>query len=211
MSDTNVKITTAVLVKSSFWYTLSNYLSRAMVFLTTPLFTRLLSQEEIGNFSVFASSQAILLIICGLENYSTINRARFDYQKQEDLDGYIISSLVMSILFTAFVFLIFLIFPSLYYQFFLLDRKYMFIMFAYLFATPSLWMFQAKQRIEYRYKLNAVITFALVFLSSGLAVALALLFDKERLFGRVFGQYILYTLVGIFFFIYLFYAKTVII
>ena len=194
-------VTTNTLIKSSFWYTVSNYLTKAMVFITTPLFTRILTPKEIGDFSVFASSQAILLIICGMESYSTINRARFDYQGEKELDGYITSALFLSTVFTAFVFSVFLIFPGLFYRFFVLDKKYMYIMFAYLFATPALWMFQAKQRIEYRYKLCAAITFALAILSSTLAVGLALVLKNDRLFGRVFGQYILNILVGIFFYL----------
>ena len=131
-------VTTNTLIKSSFWYTVSNYLTKAMVFITTPLFTRILTPKEIGDFSVFASSQAILLIICGMESYSTINRARFDYQGEKELDGYITSALFLSTVFTAFVFSVFLIFPRLFYRFFVLDKKYMYIMFAYLFFVRQL-------------------------------------------------------------------------
>ena len=196
------KATTAVLVKSSFWYTIAGFLSKAMVFLTTPLFTRLLSKEQYGDFTVFAAWQSIMVVICGLEVYATINRARFDYTTKEELDGYISSSLLLSTIFTAIVFLVYFLFPQVFHSVFLMEDKYLIQMFLYLFFFPAFAMFQAKQRIEYKYKLSASITFGLVIGSSILAVTLAILMPSNRLGGRIFGQYVLYIIAGMLFYAY---------
>lgn len=103
-----------LLLKSGFWYTVSNYLTRAMVFITMPLFTRLMTKEQYGDFSVFANLQAILLVICGLESYSTINRARFDFESKSEFDEYITSSLLLSSLFTMSLFMLYLLFPNFF-------------------------------------------------------------------------------------------------
>ena len=203
MADNGKKVeaTTGVLIKSSFWYTVSGFFSRAAVFLTTPLFTRLLTNEQYGNFTVFASWQVILLSICGLEVYATINRARFDYTTQDELNGYITTSLLLSTIFTAVVFALYLLFPALLQRVFLIDHKYMIFMFFYLLTYPAFGMFQAKQRIEYKYKLNAAITFAIVLGSTILSVLLAVLLEEDRLWGRIIGQYGLYIIAGLVFYI----------
>lgn len=193
--------TTGVLIKSSFWYTVSGFLSRAAVFLTTPLFTRLLTHEQYGNFTVFASWQVILLTICGLEVYATINRARFDFTGPKEFNSYITTSLLLSTIFTAIVFVLYLLFPAAFQRLFLIDHKYMIFMFLYLFTYPAFGMFQAKQRIEYKYKLNAAITFAVVMGSTVLSVLLAILLKEDRLWGRIIGQYGLYIIVGLAFYI----------
>lgn len=191
-----------VLLKSSIWYTISNFLTRAMAFITTPLFTRLLTKEQYGDFTVFASWQAILLIICGLEIYGTINRARFDYGQEDEFNGYISSCLSLSTGITAIVFILYLCFPHVFQQVLLLDRKFILVMFAYLFTYPAFAMFQAKQRVEYRYKLSAGLSFGLVISSSLFAVLLTILNTDDRLFGRVFGQYMLYAAAGLAFYVY---------
>lgn len=196
------KATTGLLVKSSFWYTLSGFLSKAMVFLTTPLFTRLLTKEQYGDFTVFASWQAIMLVVCGLETYATINKARFDFQAEKDFNAYISSSLILSTAFTALTLILYFIFPASFQRIFLLDKKYMVFMFMYIFTYPAFGMFQAKQRIEYKYKLSALISFILVIASSGLSILFAVMFDGDHLWGRVVGQYGLYIVTGIFFYLY---------
>ncbi len=188
------------LVKSGFWYTVSGFLTKAMVFITTPIFTRILTKEQYGDFSIFASWQSIFVIICGLEVYATLNVARFDYTKKEEYNAYISSCLLLSSSVTMFVFLLYLLFPDLFHRFFLLDRKYILMMFGYLFAFPAFEMFQTKQRLAYRYKLNAAIAFFLAISSSIFAVVLASVFSNDRLMGRIVGQYSLYIVAGIFFY-----------
>lgn len=195
------EINTKILLKSGFWYTAAFFFSRAMVFLTMPLFTRLLTNEEYGDFSIFANWQSILLIIFGLEIHSTINRARFDYKQPGELDEYISSSLVLCSLFTGTIFILYLIIPNLFDRLFLLDRKYMMIMFAYLFTYPAFAVFHAKQRVEYRYKLSTIIVFVILVLSYALAIVLTINLKSERLLGRIFGQYIFYIIAGILFYI----------
>lgn len=200
----NTEVTTATLVKSSFWYTLSGFLTRAMGFITVPIFTRLLTKEQVGDFTVYSSWQSILLIICGLEVYATINRARFDYKKEEEFNSYITSALVLSTAFTSVVLALYVLFPGLFYKVLLIDEKYMAMMFLYLLTYPAYGMFQAKQRIEYKYKLNAAIAFTIVVSSTLLAVLFVSVFKTDKLFGRIVGQYSLYIITGFVFYIYFF-------
>lgn len=196
------KLSTSLLVKSSFWYTLSGFLTRAISFITIPIFTRILSKEQIGDFSVFASWQAILLIICSIEVQNTVNKARFDFPEEHQLNAYVTSCLVLSTVLTAVVGGLYLLFPHLFYRVLLIDRKYMGILFLYLFTVPAFTMFHTVQRVKYRYKLSAGITLCVVLLSSVLAVLLAVSWTEDRLFGRIFGQYILHIVTGLLFYVY---------
>ena len=204
MSDgKNRTINGKILIKSSFWYIASNFLTRAVSFITIPIFTRLMTKQQYGDFSVFASWQSIFLIICGVEIYATLNRARFDYETDEELNGYITSCLVLSTLFTALIFTLYLLFQDFFAGLFLLDRKYIFIMFAYLFTQPVFLMFQAKQRVEYRYKFSAGLSFALLIISTAAAVGLVYSINEDRLLGRILGQYVPYIISG--FILYIFF------
>ena len=196
------KHSTKLLLKSSFWYILSSFLTKAMAFITTPIFTRIMPKADYGNFSVFANWQQVLVIICGVEVYSTLNRARFDFTEKRDLDGYITSSLTLSLIVTGVFFLAFMLLPDLFDKAFKIDRRYMYIMFGYLFAYPALSMFQTKQRIEYKYKLNAGLSFFLTIASSLLALVLVKNATTDKLYGRIFGQYTLSIVAGLIFLVY---------
>ena len=173
-----------------------------MAFLTMPFFTRILSNDQYGEFTTFATYLSTMLIICSLEVYSTINRARFDFTGEGELDGYITSSLLLSTLFTGFLFVLYLVFPSLFERFFLMEHRYFIIMFAYLLTYPAFAMFHAKQRIAYRYKLSATIAFSILIAAYILSFALTIKLEDDRLFGRIFGQNSLYILAGIVFYVY---------
>lgn len=196
----NDSINTRLLLKSSFWYTVSNFLTRAMAFITIPIFTRLMTKGEYGDFSVFAGWQSILLVICSVELYSTINRARFDYEGKR-LDSYISSCLLLGTVITSIFVVAYMVFPSFFDKLFLLDRKYIYIMFAYLYTQPAFQMFQAKQRIEYRYKLSAALSFIMIIVATSFSVGLVYSFNQDRLLGRIVGQYIPYVIIGIIFYI----------
>ena len=45
----------SVVAKAGLWYTVCNFMFRGMAFITTPIFTRLMSKTEGGEFSTFSS------------------------------------------------------------------------------------------------------------------------------------------------------------
>ena len=204
------KVNKRLLVKSGFWYTVSNFLTRAMVFITMPVFTRVMSKEEYGDFSVYSSWQTILVLICGIEIYSTLNSARFDFPNEKEFDGYITSALAMSAGFTAFMFVVYLAISSIFPSLFMMERKYMLVMFAYLFTYPAMEMFQSKQRITYKYKLSATISIVISIAAYVLALILVLMFKNDRLFGRIIGSFGLTIIAGFCFDLYFFSRSRVI-
>lgn len=192
-----------LLIKSSFWYVLSMFLTRSMAFITIPIFTRLMTKKDYGNFTVFATWQSILLIICSVDLYGTLNRARFDYPEKKDFRSYISSCLCLCTLITGTLFLAYIVFPHIFDRFFLLERRYMYIMFAYLFFVPAMNMFMTEQRINYRYKTSSALSIAATLSSPILGVALVVLMkDRDALLGRVIGQYCPYIILGIVFYAY---------
>lgn len=182
-------------LKSGFWYTVSNFLTRAIVFITTPVFARILTTSEFGDFHVYANWQSLLLIFCSLEFSLTINRARLDYDENE-LKNYIGNTLLVSGIITLVLFLIVMCFDGIRSKLLMLDREYVYVMFTYLFFYPAFELFQSEQRVKYNYRLSAALSFLSVLSGALLAVLGAFLF-KDRLLGRVVGQYLPVVLLGI--------------
>ena len=176
-----------------------------MAFITLPIFTRLMSKADYGDFSVYANWQQILVIVCGVEATATLNRARFDYQKKEEINGYITSCLFLSTVVSAAFIVLYLLFPDFFYKWFLIKKEYMMVMFAYLLAFPAFSMFIVKNRIEYKYRLSASISITITIVSSLIALIFVKEYASDRIFGRIIGQYSLSIIAGIVFYIYFLY------
>ena len=55
-----------------------------MAFISTPIFTLLLSKDEYGDYSNFVAWAGIIVIVATMDMHSTVNRARYDF---DNLDG----------------------------------------------------------------------------------------------------------------------------
>ena len=102
-------------LKAGFWYTISNFVAKGLVFLTTPIFTRLLSKTEFGIYSNFATWTNLLLVLTTLELYSTIARAKYDYE--ESMDQYISTIALSGTAFTMFCYAVVVVFMDFFFKF----------------------------------------------------------------------------------------------
>ncbi len=68
----NRAITASEPVKASFWFTICSIVNKCIQFITVPIFTRLLSTTEYGQYSIFVSWQSILIIFATLNLYSNV-------------------------------------------------------------------------------------------------------------------------------------------
>ena len=86
------------------------FVFRGMAFITTPVFTRLLTKGEYGDFSNFASWMSILVIITSCDLQTSIIRSKLEFE--DDIDSYIFSMLGLTTLITAFFYVVFLVFDD---------------------------------------------------------------------------------------------------
>ena len=173
--------------KAGFWYTVCNFLVKGLSFLTMPIFTRIMSSNEIGMFSNITSWFSILAIITTFEIYSSISIARFDFK--DDLDSYISSSLLLGTIITLIFYIIVLLFNNFFQELFMVDFLTLNLMFIYLLFYPSIQMYQMKYRILYSYKHTIIVSLLNAFLSTGFSIVLVLTM-KNKLFGRTLGYFI---------------------
>ena len=121
--------------KASIWFVICGMLQKGIVFITTPIFTRILSKEEFGTVNIYMSWMAIITIFATLELPTGVfNKAMLKYE--EDRDGYTSSSLVLASLSTIILFLIYLCFLKKINIFLGLDSAIVVLMFIDIFLQP---------------------------------------------------------------------------
>lgn len=185
-------------VKAGFWFTICSIINKCIQLITVPIFTRLLTPTEYGEYSVFISWQSILLIIATLNIHSNVfNNGLLKYEnKKEDF----LSSMQGL---TTFITIILMIFALLFKNFCVnligLPIELIMLLLLEILLTPGYELWAAKQRYDFKYKkvvlstlllllLNPVIGLILVFNSSqkGYARILSVLIVQIFIYGVLY-------------------------
>ena len=181
-------------LQSGVWYTISNFLVRGIGFITTPIFTRLLTQAEFGQFNNYTSWQSILIIFVTLNLESTLICAQFDYK--EKFDEYILSMLALSTASGCAWLAGILMFERQAEIIFGLDKCYVYAMLLYLLFLPAINLFQTRERLRFRYKSSVLVSLA-VSVGAALLSVILVLCMKNRLTGRIIGYVVPTVLIGL--------------
>lgn len=189
-----------VVAKAGLWYTVCTFAFKATAFLTTPFFARYMSKEELGGFTDFASVASILIVLTSFDLSQAIIRSKTEHE--DDIDSFIWSILSLSTLWTLFVYVTFMVFPSFFGNLLKMDWKYIHIMFWYALTAPPYTMLITKQRAFYKYKKFVVFT-GIMVVSGTLMSFLLVLLMQDKLAGRLIGYYAPYVVFGTVTFIYL--------
>lgn len=191
MSKENV----ASVAKIGIIYTISNMLVKGMAFLTTPIFARMLTKAEYGDFSNIASWANIISIVVTLQLYVSIVRAKYDYN--EKIEQYLSSILVLGNIITLVWWGIVELNISFFEGFFDMSRFYIRIIFIYAIFSPAMQILTYKSRIYSKYKAVVCFTWITLITSFGGSVLLVAIMEN-RLDGRTIGNYLLISVVDVF-------------
>lgn len=171
-------------IKSGIWFTASNFFMKAIGFITTPIFTRLMSKEEYGDFSTFQTWMMIMLYITSLNLEGSLIRACHDFK--DDINRYLLSMVSLSMLSTIIWWGMANIFCNQFCDILGVNQLYLNCMFAYLLFSPAINLFQNAERYKYNYKWTVVTSFSVSVGASLLSVVLVIIMQDQFL-GRVIG------------------------
>ena len=186
--------------KAGLWYTVSNFFSSAVGFITIPIFTRLLSKEDFGLYNNYTSWLNIVAVIMTLKFNASLISARYDYKKY--FDEYIFSLIVLNFIVVCCWSGVINYFSSFFFEITHIEMTYMNAMMIYLMFFPVVEMFQSRESFLYKYKVSALLSAGMAVASGILSIVLVLSLDN-KLSGIIFGMTIPAAVVGIFISIFL--------
>lgn len=184
-------------IKASIWFMFCNIIQKGITMLTVPIFTRLLSTEEYGIYSVYQSWYSILTIITTLYLFGGVyNKGMVKYEHQRDYFTGVIQGI--SCVATLLFFGLYLVNIKFWTGIFELEPFYMIVMFGQMFFSPAYMYWSARQRFEYKYKALFVVTCLMAVLSPMLGIVLVLIL-KQRAKALVFSFGIVQMIIGFYF------------
>jgi len=192
-------------VKASFWFLVCSVLQKGIAFIATPIYTRLLTTEEYGYYSVYQSWMSILGIFAtfnlsaGVLN-NILNRCKDDGEQFSALSCVYVLEAIFAVVTFAVVTVIKLIAPDLI----ALPLHVLLLMALQILMNAAFSVFMLKERFNYKYL--KILIISVVY--SLVTVAFSLLFIKygqnknySLIYGIVVASVVSYAWLVIYLFI----------
>ena len=187
-------------VKVSTAYAVCSILQKCLSFITLPLFTRLLTTEQYGQYTIYSSWSGILIIFLTLNlAYGSFQTAMVKFEGRRD--EYITSIQGISVVLCCVFLAVYLPLRNVWNRLFELPTPFVLLMVAEIIFSTATQLWMEKNRFEFKYKSVVVVTLLTSILSPVIAFILVSLVS-EKGYARIFGYAIVNILIGFILFIY---------
>lgn len=174
-----------VQARASLWFLVCSFLQKGVSTITTPIFTRIMSTKEYGNFGVFNSWMGIISIFVTLQLYSGVyEQGLVKFSNKRAIFSSSLQGLNLLLCFMSLI--IYLPFRLFWNRMFSLTTVQMLAMLALIWTSSVFRFWSAEQRVEYKYKKLVMITLLVSFLNPLLSVYFVL-HAKDKVTARILG------------------------
>ncbi len=174
-----------VQMKASMWFLICSFMQKGISTITTPIFTRILTTGEYGQFSVFCSWQGIITPIICLNLYSGVysqGLVKFDAERKE-----FVSSLQGLVLTLILIWLgVYLFFCDFWNNLFSLSTSEMCGMFVIIWNGAVFTFWSMNQRVDFKYK-KLVLFSMLASIMQPLISIILILNSENKVLARIWG------------------------
>jgi len=149
-------------VKASLWFLICSFLQKGIQMITTPIFTRLLTTDEFGRYSVFNSWLGILSIFISLNLYAGVyTQGLVKFSEDRSIFSSSLQGLTtaISIIWT----IVYLLFHESLNKVFGLSTVQMLAMTLMIWSTAAFSFWAAEQRVNYCYRKLVIVTLVVSF------------------------------------------------
>lgn len=181
-------------VKASIWFTICSVLQKGITLLSTPIFTRLLTTEQYGVYSVYQSWYFIINIFATLNLYAGVYNTGMT-KFSDDRPRFTSVMLGLSTTLTVVLFLVYVSFEKFWLSIFDLAPVFMYAMFLEFVFAPAYSFWAAEQRFDYKYKKLVIVTLFIAVASPVLGI-IAVLICEDKASARVLSYVLVQVFVG---------------
>lgn len=187
-------------VRVSTAYAVCSILQKCLSLITLPLFTRLLTQTQYGQYTIYQSWSSILTIFLTLNlAYGSFSTAMVRFEKSRD--GYISSVQGICLMLTLAFLAIYLPFRSVWNAWFELPTVFVLVLLCEILASTATQLWMGKNQFEFKYKCVIGVTL-LTAVAAPLTAYVLVTHTEEKGFARILGYAGVTIVIGSAFFIY---------
>ena len=174
-------------VKATIWFLLCGLLQRGITVIVTPIFTRLMSTEEYGQYTLFSSWLEVIGIFLTLRLYYGVfmqGLIRYD----NDKDEYTSALQGLTTLIEIIALIIYLPFREIVNDFTGLDTILTICIFLSSWASAMFGFWSTRQRVEYRYRALVILTLIVAIIQPVSGIVAVLLYQTQKVDARVISM-----------------------
>lgn len=186
-------------VKASIWFTICNVVQKGIALISTPIFTRIMTTQQYGVYTIYQSWYQVLTI------FATLNLSAGVFNngltKYPDKKNRFVSSLQgLSTTVTFLLFLIYIVYPRFWNDILGLSTLFVVAMFAQLLLEPAYLFWSAEQRYRYSYK-NLIFTTMIIAIGSPLIGIISVMSTTYKAEARVLSFVLVQVVLGLYFYV----------
>nr|WP_317413402.1 oligosaccharide flippase family protein [uncultured Solibaculum sp.] len=172
-------------VKASFWFLICSFLQKGISMITTPIFTRLLSTAEYGQYNVFNSWLGIVTIFVSLNLAAGVyTQGLIKFEKEGKVYSSSLQGLTVVLCFSWTV--IYLLFRDFWNDLFSLTTVQMLAMLVMIWTTAVFKFWAGEQRVLYRYRALVLVTLIVSFAKPVVGIVFVVL-AEDKVTARILG------------------------
>ena len=190
----------SVAAKAAAAYMVASLFTKGLGIITTPIFTRVMSTAEIGEFNTFSSWYSLISVVATLSLSSGVfSLAMFEFK--DERDAYSSAIFGLSLVSSTVAGIVYIINPPFWNEVLKLNTAEVVIMLLAFVLIPATEYRMVRLRFEYRYKTLIAISLTNAILGTGLSIGAVLLckhLNVENLaVPRIAGLYIVLCAMGL--------------
>lgn len=183
-----------ITVKASIAYTLCGILQKGLSFITIPIFARLLTTEQYGQYTVYSSWLGIIIIFITLNlPYGSFATAMIKYENKRD--EYIAAAEGVCIFLSGVFLILYVPFRDFWNKVFDMPTFMIIIMVLEILSSTAILLWSGKKRFEYKYKSVIYVTLVLSVLSYLSSYFFVYNFE-EKGYAKIIGNSIITIIIG---------------
>ena len=175
-------------VKAGIGYTVGNYLLKGISFFTLPLFIRLMTTADYGNFNTYVAYESIFSIFVGLALHASLKNAKYKYIEEGAFNSYVSNCVQIGILSTLIILVVANASYPLYSDILDMSRPVYNLLIIESYGVSLITLYNCYISLEYKYKNFIIVSFINVI--ANIALSLVLMFtmlQQNRFLARVIG------------------------
>lgn len=191
--------TVPIEVKATGWFMLCNIIQRGISVITTPIFTRILTIDQYGEFTLYQSWLSIFTLLSTFRiTYSVFNKgmSKFKFERNE----FTLSMQTTMSIITTIVLLVYLTFQDGINSFTEMSTFITLAMFMEIYFSSAIQLWSLKHRYEFHYRIIILPTLLLAFLNPILGIFVVTVSDSKGM-ARIISSVAVQVLFGIVFYI----------
>lgn len=187
-------------VKASIYYTICSIVQKCIVLITLPIFTRLMTTQQYGQYSIYQSWMNIIAIFATLNlQYGSFDTAMIKFEN--DRDRYISSIQGIVSVLTLLTLIIYIIAPMFWNNLLELPSILVLAMIIEILMSTVLAFWTNRQRFMYKYKPMIMVTLLISIMSTLIGLVGVLSFEEKGI-ARILGNTLVYICIGLVIYIY---------